>query len=142
MRPHRRRGVPLALLGTLAVSAVASACAGLRTPHPIPDGTEDRPFDAREVDVAPRVIGCEAGLLWSRSGVQTRSANGGGFVNLVVDADGRVVPGSVGQKRRGMPLPPPAGAGTERDVLTCRYEPGMRHGQPVAVRTTTFFTYP
>lgn len=102
----------------------------------------EAPFDVRHVDVAPQVTGCEAGLIWSGSGVQTRTANGGGFIDLVVDANGRVVPGSVGRKRRGMPIPPAPRPGTEQDVLTCRYKPGMRHGQPVAVHTTTFFTYP
>jgi hypothetical protein len=94
------------------------------------------------VEVQPKILGCEAAFLLTRVGVQSRTAAGAAPVDLLVDAQGRVVPGSVGQSRQGQPTRPPIPAGMERDILTCRYSPGARQGQAVAVWTTSMFNFP
>lgn len=132
----------------LAAATVLVACVGRAGPaarapgsEPARDGTVAAPFEAAEVEDGPRLIGCEQGLAAARDYPQ---AQGAFPLTLVVDAEGRVVPGSVNQRRPGgYNLRRAFGpAAAEQDVLTCRYQPAARAGQPVAVRVLAYFVYP
>ena len=138
-RDASRRALTLLLVAGLALSG---ACSRRSPGRPAADGTEVGPFEGSEVDVRPKILGCEAGFLLASVGLRSRTAPGASPVDLLVDVQGRVVPGSVGQRREGQAPRPPIPAGMERDILTCRYSPGTRQGQPVAVWTTSMFNLP
>ncbi len=132
----RSRRVTLGLLASLTTLAALGACVRRgRTP----DGTTSAPFDVRDVDVPPRLIGCTPGAFRLPAGTPGGSAYLTAYV-LVVDADGSVVPGSVRPRTSGndgLDVQRHVGAAPEQAMLSCRYEPGVRAGRPVAVRLVT-----
>lgn len=141
---HAIHSAPHRAFARLLIGGVllAGACSRRSANRLLADGPETGPFEGGQVDVRPKLLGCEAPFLLASVGVRSAGSAGAMPVSLLVDAVGRVVPGSVGQRRGAEANRPPLPVGMEQAILTCRYSPGARRGQPVAVWTTSVFNPP
>jgi hypothetical protein len=128
----------LASVGACAVLLVGAAC--VHRPA-APAGSLAAVPESPSVDVAPRLLGCTkySAPVAGREGARRREKV---RVSFLVNADGTVAPGSVQPvmsrftRRTG-----PAVDVALEQALTCRYEPALRNGQPVAARTSYEFIY-